>query len=270
MPELAVVISNDILGSYARRGCLAQLLCNPGLARMTRYPQMDDSPRPSSMMKNTKAVRNHKSITGKKSQAHTSGHQSRGTAANFDWVLGAGGPRACDAVRLDDDEALRPVATQLARAKSQKRSRRVSWGRLTWRCRMATCWRKRAFSASNSDLLRGTSRSVPSRTEDLAGVVQRRMVRSTKEKQRSRSISLRARKKGMHYSFRATGVGRRVYHRLGKERSLRGARCVGGRRDAPAKRFGRQKERTELGRSWLVFAIKWGGWSKWSPQPNLG
>ena len=65
------------------------------------------------------------------------------------------------------------VRTSLAKSTRSTRSIFVQAGRFTCRWRMISCWRKRAFSAMSSELLLPKSASVPSRKDDMSGLVQR-------------------------------------------------------------------------------------------------
>jgi len=55
---------------------------------------------------------------------------------------------------------------------SMPRSRRVSCGRFTCRCRMITCWRSSAFSAINSSPFRVISVNIPPTSDSVLGFVQ--------------------------------------------------------------------------------------------------
>ena len=63
--------------------------------------------------------------------------------------------------------------TNLAKSTRSTRSVFVHAGRFTWRLRMISCCRKRAFSATSSDLLRLRSARVCSGKENVSGFVQR-------------------------------------------------------------------------------------------------
>jgi hypothetical protein len=69
--------------------------------------------------------------------------------------------RACFQVRAILDRNTRSMRSALVQA-----------GRFTCRRRMISCWRRRALSATSSDLLLERSVSVPSRSEVVSGLLQ--------------------------------------------------------------------------------------------------
>jgi len=66
-----------------------------------------------------------------------------------------------------------PNHPRVARNK-RNRSDFLHAGRLTCRCRMMSCWRKSAFSATSSVFSLARSASVPSSNEVFSGLVQRK------------------------------------------------------------------------------------------------
>ncbi len=82
-------------------------------------------------------------------------------------------------VRLRDEQRSTPAATNRARRTSRRRSAGVSTGRLTWRSRTTSWWRRNAFSASNAAFVLVRSPTVLPTHGPVAGFVHARRRRWT-------------------------------------------------------------------------------------------
>ncbi len=83
-------------------------------------------------------------------------------------------PRRCqpnNVSGLTSSSAWCQTSSRLASTTNQNRSVLVSFGRLTWRLKIMSCWRSSAFSANNCALLRVTSKATPAASAYGAGCV---------------------------------------------------------------------------------------------------